>query len=596
MSLFEKATAAVLVIVLSFFGVICFVLLSVFDGETNGVMTHPDVRSTAGIETTASAENAKDNSIEVSTGRLVHITSEYDLPDRVSDDPFVVSASKHTVDSMVELSSENPWFPTGETDHRDVQSVANGKLEDKEYLVTESSISATESVGSASSGIIDSGNKRTVIQGIVVDHEYKPIPGYVITAKQAIGSGITHTSKTDVHGHFRFTGIGNGEYLLKTQEHAFFNTVSRRVRTGGRKLVFKLALLDMVWLTGSVTNTHNEPIEKVRVIPTVAEDIIFTDSLGIFGANVTVTPGQGVLVRFTADGFLPESRYISADSWQAAEPIELNVSMRRGSFTFSGAVYDEYGNSIPSALVQITSRQARFHKSIQTDSDGHFVINEVLAAKDYQLKVTAGVRYNAFEQSDLSLAGGMGTMQMQLTYAPVGGLHGQVVDEAGVPVELLRLMVVSEGAGGRASTITTDPDGKYQLKDFVAGPVSLRSRTAPSIVIEDLEIEAGLDAQLDLTLDIGQNTVHGVLLSAAGLPVADASLRMRYRRVDPSGYKTIVKRDTKSDIEGVFRFDNLGAGNRIIEISARGYRQKSVSLDPTNNPGPHTWILTPAGS
>ena len=71
--------------------------------------------------------------------------------------------------------------------------------------------------------------------------------------------------------------------------------------------------------------------------------------------------------------------------------------------------------------MQITSKKVKLHRSTQTGDDGRFTLDQVLSASDYALKITAGIKYNAYEQADVTLDYGMGDLQAQLEYSPVGG-------------------------------------------------------------------------------------------------------------------------------------------------------------------------------
>jgi len=436
------------------------------------------------------------------------------------------------------------------------------------------------------------GNPIPPISGRVTDEAGEPVANYKVSATAATSAGsAAKVTVTNGEGLFKFTSLDKGEYVLKTQDHPFFGTLMRRVRTGSSATNFKLSRLDVAQIMGSVTDEYGQPINNVKIVPPMADEEFFSNEEGLFTSPITATAGQGLLLRFSAKGFLPETKYLSGTQWQPSGPVDINVKMRRGSFSLSGKVYDEQGSSVESALVQITSKQARLHRSAQTDKDGNFTLDQVITADDYSLKISAGIRFDAYERADMTLADGMGSMQVPLAYSPIGGIRGRIVDESGSPVTALSLMVMSDGAGGRAATITSDENGGYSLQNFVAGEVSLRSRTAPGILVKKLEIEPGIVNELDLVVDMGNHSTHGKITDESGLPVSGAKIMMRYYRKDPIGFTTEVKRETSSDPEGIFRFDSLGAGNRTLKVSANGYRATTLIHNPESDPGPHALVL-----
>ncbi len=606
MTWFEKLTAAALLVLLAMVAAGGFAIYSVKPaaevGSTNTALgeskSQEHVREVAavpiGSETQFSNSILKQQSVGKSVGPFGVIDSD-DSVQVEGDDSEGAERDQVFVDN-----EESPWLPKGVTDVAEAlgKSNSNFDVNNNNKPNVSNDLSGSTELNSYLPSIEElpvdvNGNLIPPISGLIVDDKDQPVADYMITLSMAyaINKDKPIVTRSDGNGRFRFLVVSKGEYILKTEIHPFFNTLTRRVRAGASDIKFRLSRLDSARITGRVIDEFDQPVVGAEIVPPIVDEVFLSNEDGILDAPITATAGQGLLLRVTANGFLPETLFFPGGSWLPSEPIVAEARLRRGSFELTGVVYDQQGYSVPSALVQVTSRNARLHRSTQTDEDGRFTIDKALPATDYHLKITAGIRYEAYELKNMSFNSGMDELQIPLPYSPIGGLSGRVIDESGSPVESLSMMVMSDGAGGRAATITTDVEGRYSLSNFVAGEISLRSRTAPTIVIENLNIEPGLDTSQDLVVDLGSNTLMGLVTSEDGLPVEGAKLNMRYYRQDPNGYKTTVKRTTITDAEGGFQFASLGSGERVVKIDAEGFRQATIKSDPALDPGPHTWIL-----
>ena len=73
-------------------------------------------------------------------------------------------------------------------------------------------------------GRIHRPQSRTTIVGTVVNASLTPLAGAIVTLEQ--GTRVVAKATTDAKGAFRFSGIGAGEYTVRTQ-HAGFPTSTR---------------------------------------------------------------------------------------------------------------------------------------------------------------------------------------------------------------------------------------------------------------------------------------------------------------------------------------------------------------------------------
>lgn len=143
----------------------------------------------------------------------------------------------------------------------------------------------------------------------------------------------------------------------------------------------------------------------------MANEVTGTARDGSFAFDITATVGRGILLRVSADGYLPVYRQIPAQEWSPDKPIELELKMRHGSFTVAGYLSDEYGMAVTSSLVQETSTSSKLHVSTQTVENGYFELKQILAANDYRLIATSSSRYRPLILDAIKMSYGMAELQ-----------------------------------------------------------------------------------------------------------------------------------------------------------------------------------------
>jgi hypothetical protein len=78
-----------------------------------------------------------------------------------------------------------------------------------------------------------------------------------------------------------------------------------------------------------------------------------------------------------------------------------------------------------------------------------------------------------------------------------------------------------------------------------------------------------------LTLDIGDHRLEGHLHTHEGLPVARARVTLHWSFVE-GGLKSQSFRESVSDASGYFLFTQLAAGVHTLNVTATGFRNKSL--------------------
>ena len=410
---------------------------------------------------------------------------------------------------------------------------------------------------------------------------------YGTSARERIGS-----AETDSNGRFVFRNLESQEYLLQTQAHPFLTTAQRRVRAGGARQVIKVAYIDAVNVEGTITNNYGFPVAGATITPPMDEETVLSDEDGKFAFRTAATVGKGLRFRFSAPGYLPVAEYVSADNWHPSDMLELTPKLRKGVFGVPGIVVDQYGTPVRSALVQLNSKTENLHLTARTNQDGVFLLERVIMAADHKLTVTASAFFEPYVHRNISVSEGMAGLTIELQGLARGTLLGSITNTVGMRIPALALLVATEGEVGSVRTMQTDENGDFELENFIAGNVSIRSRSEPRISILDLEIKPGEVSQKNLIIDMGDLELIGQVQSEDGLTLSTAQIAMLSEFDEPGGYRSITSRARTGDSDGKFRFTGLSAGSRKVTIKAEGYTSVTHNLDPALEPGPHTFVLT----
>lgn len=439
----------------------------------------------------------------------------------------------------------------------------------------------------ASAGALDDADERDrptasgAIAGVVLSARGEPVVDLGIVLERAAGDeALVVETRTDTGGRFAAGGLPTGDYVVRTEETVFYGPRTLRLRTGAGAVEIVVPWQDTLAFAGTVHDELGAPIPGAAIVSPLTGERMRTDENGEFAGAFTVLEGQGLLLRYEAEGHLEGMRYFTDEQLRGDATVEFVVAdavLRRGAFAFGGYVVDEGGAPIEHALVQIRSERLDSHQSAQTDASGRFDLDGVLASDDYSVRVSATARQLPYVAERVSIGPGGGELAVTLRNAPAGRLSATVLDPSGLPVPNVSLLVL--GAGDRAATVASDESGHFVLEEFVAGELSLRSRAAPGILIEGIVVEPEQERSLTLVVDIGEHALAGTVSDAQGFPVPDATLAMRWYR-DEGGIRSVTSRRTVSGTDGSFRFSGLGAGPRMIEVRAADLSVARLELDP----------------
>ena len=299
---------------------------------------------------------------------------------------------------------------------------------------------------------------------------------------------------------------------------------------------------------------------------------------------------------------------------QPAQPRD--AAPAKGTAAIVGRVTNlETGGPLRRALILITSPALPSERRVSTNSDGRFEVRD-LPAGEYLLKAARGgyltlahgQRRPGEIGKPLRLGEGQIVKGVDFALPRLGVISGRVVDETGEPMAKVgvwamqfgrhqgarRLIpfTVPEECCWRGGHTTTDDSGQYSLVlppgEFVVMGESretwpLESDAAqmfgyaPSFypgVIEPTEaqhIKVGVGQEvgnIDFALVAGRTArVSGMVLDAAGAPVANAPVTLSHEVMGPQGgsvFPSSNKAETGPD--GRFSVNNVQAGEYLLAV------------------------------
>ena len=233
-------------------------------------------------------------------------------------------------------------------------------------------------------------------------------------------------------------------------------------------------------------------------------------------------------------------------------------------------------------LGQLTERKYRWLETV-TDRDGRFDLPGVPTGNGYV--VSAGAASIALEeQHGIEVREGQVT-EVTLRGHPGGAVRGRVFDPAGQPVAganvamvYLDISRVLFSADGRSEPITTDAQGRFELRPVASGRVAFVAAAedlAPSAIEELAVVDGGVYEDIELRLGDGR-TLLGLVVDDRDQPVAGAKVELRpfERPNDPQFLKMMLKIrrvEVETGADGRFTAKGLTGDQLVVQASKPGY-------------------------
>jgi hypothetical protein len=386
---------------------------------------------------------------------------------------------------------------------------------------------------------------------------------------------------TDSLGRYTLEGLPDGDYTVRSSRQGVYQSGRVTVRAGVTyaDIVVERSIVHEV--RGQVLSESGEPLEGVSVLPNVlGQPSVLSDDNGEFVVKLATAPGvDRASLRFQRPGYREESKAIRLDAGTQNGYIKTSVFMQpvEAWTAFAGYVFDETGEPVVGALVDLKPVNEPRSYSVSTNGQGRYEFPFIEAPADYRLTIHGGNRYRDY-QGTLNLTTDTYEPEIYLQSYDFGELTGQLVNPDGSPIAGFELVFRNTGSQKPNMTVTTDAAGNFSIPEAPAGEFLLASASSPAILVQGLRLNAGRSLHVPLVLDWGQHEIRGSVVDARGYPVPASQVILQWTQ-QTDGVSASVTRRAAADTQGNFVFTNLGPGPHSLRIDAPGFRAVAVEHD-----------------
>lgn len=446
------------------------------------------------------------------------------------------------------------------------------------------------------------------LRGIVLDAADRPIAGALVVASSSLSYDYTtldlnvasrreraRETLSDSEGRFELPLDPARSYQLDVDKPGFAPTTLGRRRPGETVVV---RLLPGASLEGRVTQGESQlPVGNARVrcflrgndSPDGArfEKVTTTDDAGRY--HFDTLPPRLLCVEVLATG-LPASGWIEVRP-EVGKSITQDVNIVANVW-FHGHVLDAR-TRVPIVGAELGTSWV-LRNPVRTDAAGAFKL-PLENGSDGQIYVrAAGYGFRNVVPPESPNARGF-----EIVLEPARGAHGRVIDEKGGPIEGAYVAACGTDHGDvqRHDWVgaTTDAQGRYAIRDLrpdLAHSLFVRAQGFGSCVYEFPGTEMA-QAELELPDVVlrAAGAIRGRVVDEHGKPLPDLDVQLRGMNADRASWNArdtayldsyVGSRSGRTDDRGVFAFDELAAGNYVVELNRDGHRPaatRSVSLN-----------------
>jgi Carboxypeptidase regulatory-like domain len=354
-------------------------------------------------------------------------------------------------------------------------------------------------------------------------------------------------------------------------------------------------------LTGRVVGADGQPIagaavgvirtmrleSLAQVFPSGAE----TDAKGEFSLS-GLTPGT-VQLAATADGFRSSRAVAQIPDSEPARPVEITLEP---AGWLVGTVRDTAGNPV-SAQVSVMPRAVssspglaqleRFRMGV-TEAAGEYRV-EGLDPGTYTVSAAPIERTGSVKPSPpIEIQPGENTLDLVVELAKTWEVSGQVVDNAGNPVDGASLQLSPRQAAGTSTATASLADGSFVFADVADGTYTPAARRHGYLMTADaapVTVTGGPVSGLRLTLSRTEAMISGRLLHLA--PAEMAGLRIEAKRTGPDEYELAERNGWPVEAggsavdpsSGSYQITDLAAGHWIVTATAAAGRHAGGQVD-----------------
>jgi len=274
--------------------------------------------------------------------------------------------------------------------------------------------------------------------------------------------------------------------------------------------------------------------------------------------NVPAQLDKDWFARIEADGFATLTLY--GDAFTSGDDVEkLTFELREGRIV-SGSVVDEGNQPIKGVFLFLNEDAYNNHvfhnndnAAATTNSDGEFIIRSIPSDSAHVYAAKEG-----FAVKKLRIAE---TLTFKLTNG--GTLEGTLFIGGDVAPEKTTVYVSHSKNRRFTRSGQTGPDGHFEIDALLVGKYHLQTYLSGNTADENLlviheeliEVDVGMTSNVDFSIPGGNSIIEGTLREG-GVFVPDWFVQAKFGGVKVMG---------KTDQDGRFRFENLPAGNVVIE-------------------------------
>jgi hypothetical protein len=244
----------------------------------------------------------------------------------------------------------------------------------------------------------------------------------------------------------------------------------------------------------------------------------------------------------------------------------------------TGIVESERGQPIAGATITLRSQALGTQYQAVTDRDGAFSFSDAKPGQGYSLRVFPKGLYLDYTRNRINIREDGLSLEIRLKLLKTGRLVGRMVDEQGSPVVGFRLWVAASGATQGAFPISSDEQGYFELAEAPAGSLSFDTRSSPRLAIRGVTLQADGERDVVLVLDWGEEELTGEVRGERGVPIAGAELSLSWSHASGK-VRSSSRRTTRTNPDGLFRFQQLGPGQHHLTVRAPGYRSTEERYD-----------------
>lgn len=449
------------------------------------------------------------------------------------------------------------------------------------------------------------------LTGKVTDRDGKPLSGVTVSAAEAANNQGGMMMQRIMLGGMR----QSEEDLVKTSTDGTFTT---RLKEGTYDITLRREGYSSKFVRGHQVNAAAKPIEtsldpSVDITGRITRGGVGVEGVNIFSISLNgpssqsqsgpdgtfvltdLSPGS-VRVNFSkADDFIQEVRNLQAPGRDVMIDLPpggrvagrvVDKATKQPVTVFQAGVSASRGGG---GMMMIGPPQMRSF----TADDGTFVLENV-AAGAVNLMVSAP-GFTTSRMSNITVEEGKTVSDVVVEMDTGAKLTGKVTGPDGAP---LAGAVVSQTMGsnpmraaaamsGQDYAATTEASGEYTIDAVEPGEKTF-AFTHPDFLSTTKTVEVtGRETRLDAQLSSGQR-VSGVVVTEAGMPVTDASVRA----LSAGGSASSVR----SGAGGAFTFERLAPGRYTFSASKTGLADGTVRDFDISAGGPVRIALKSGGT